>query len=315
MLDGALLLCGKKPITATTKRLGDPVIIFESFDLGIRKVFTDISSVIDSVDPFDAFAIHKAVYQAVFRQEPFSGGLYLSTHAEVPKGSGLGTSSIIAAACVKALFKLMGKDAGDDEVYSKVFTAEQLMRTGGGWQDQVGGLAPGLKYFCSLPGLNQQIMIERLALDEKTSSELKERFVLLFSGQRRLARNILREETNCFIRNDPKAMAALDRIRQICALMKFELGRGNVSGFAHRITEQFELVKTLDKNASNLCIDYIFDVCEDLIEGKSICGAGGGGFLIIILKKGVTKDELQMRFDTLFSGGGGLRVWDSELII
>jgi fucokinase len=314
MLDGAVLLNGKMPITAVAKRINSPGIIFESLDLGARKTFNSISDMMTGNDPYDMFAIHKAVYCSVFSDSVPTAGLYLSTRADVPKGSGLGTSSIMAAACVKALFELIGINAGDDVIYSKVFAAEQLMGTGGGWQDQVGGLAPGLKYFYSDPGLYQRIKIERLNLATKTRDELRRRFVLVFSGQRRLARNILREETNRFIRNDPDALAAADCLRKICALMKFELERGNVSGFASYVTDQFELVKTLDKGASNVCIEYIFDACNDLIDGKSICGAGGGGFLMIILKEGVTVAQLTKRLDSLFSGGG-VQVWDSELIV
>ena len=157
--------------------------------------------------------------------------------------------------------------------------------------------------------------IDPIKLSEKTKNDLKNRFALVFSGQRRLARNVLREETNRLIRNDPAALSAANRIRQLCALMKFELERNNISGFARFVTEQFELVKLLDDGASNACIEYIFEVCDDLTDGKSICGAGGGGFLQIILKEGVTKDELKDRLNKTFSDSGGVQVWESELII
>ena len=71
----------------------------------------------------------------------------------VPKGSGLGTSSILSGACVKAIFEFMGIPYTEDDLYSHVLCMEQIMATGGGWQDQVGGLSSGIKYITSAPGI------------------------------------------------------------------------------------------------------------------------------------------------------------------
>ena len=84
--------------------------------------------------------------------ENLGSGLYLSTQViNIPRGSGLGTSSILAGACVKALYEMLGKEVTDEELYDRVLCMEQIMSTGGGWQDQVGGLAPGIKMVSSEP--------------------------------------------------------------------------------------------------------------------------------------------------------------------
>lgn len=324
MIDGALLLNGKKPIRAVAAKIQDG-IEFKSNEQGIQKHFTDIRDIQDCGNTSDPFALHKAVLLAcgivplggdtTMKEfcDSIEGGLSLETEAEVPKGSGLGTSSIIAAASVKAVFELMGKQADDEMVYARVFLAEQLMNTGGGWQDQVGGLTYGIKYFVSDPGIHQKIQVDTLLLKEEIKEELDRRFALVFSGQRRLARNVLRGEMNQLIRNDPQALDALRQIQEYCAVMRYHLLKGNITEFAHYVTRQFDLVKTLDKGASNACIEYIFDVCDDLIDGKSICGAGGGGFLQVILKEGVTKRQLQDRIEAVFADCG-VEVWDCALI-
>lgn len=326
MLDAALLLKGEMPIKVIVRRLDEPVIILESFDLNSIKKYENIEEVRECNNPYDTFALHKAVLVAsglipndiigvtlADICNMIGGGLYLSTSVDVPKGSGLGTSSIVAAACIKAVREILGQDVGDDTIYAQVFLAEQLMTTGGGWQDQVGGLNAGLKLFHSQPGIYQKIDVEFLKLPEHIERELDERFVLIFSGQRRLARNVLREEMNQCIRNDKVAMESIERIRQVCMLMKYQLDRGNVTEFGKCLSEQFELVKKLDKGASNTCIEYIFDVCDDLIDGKSICGAGGGGFLQVILKEGVTKEDLTKRIDSEFLDCG-VKVWDCNIL-
>jgi fucokinase len=163
------------------------------------------------------------------------------------------------------------------------------------------------------PGVYQNREIEPVNQAPEVMEELNERFALIFSGQRRLARNVLREELARCIENNVETLAALARIRSLCVLMKFELEQGNVTQFARYVTEQFALVKTIDKGASNTYIEYIFDVCDDLIDGKSICGAGGGGFLQVILKKGITKEIFRERLEKVF-GDCGVKLWECELI-
>lgn len=322
MLDAALLLKGKLPVRVETEVLSDPVVVLESADQRLKRVFTDIEEVRACGDPLDPFALHKACLAAAFLFEGFSsleqfaaaagGGIRLATSVDVPKGSGLGTSSILAAGCMKALDEIAGIGFDEDLVYEQVFAVEQLMGTGGGWQDQVGGLTPGLKFFTSKPGMRQVIDVERLSLDPRTARELDERFALIYSGQRRLARNVLRSETSKLIGNDAAAHAAIGRIRELAALMRHYLLSDDVTGFARCMTEQLSLVKELDSGVTNTCVDYIFDVCDDLVDGKSVCGAGGGGFLQVILKPGVSRESLARRLENEF-GGCGVELWDARI--
>ena len=71
-----------------------------------------------------------------------------------------------------------------------------------------------------------------------------------------------------------------------------------------RSSRVWELSKQLDQGSTNTCIDQIFMACQDLICGQFISGAGGGGFLQVILKKGVTKETLRARIRELFQDSG-----------
>ena len=70
------------------------------------------------------------------------------------------------------------------------------------------------------------------------------------------------------------------------------------------MNQHWELSKQLDAGSTNTCIEQIFMACDDLIEGRFICGAGGGGFLMVMLKKGVSKDELSQRLTAIFQNSG-----------
>lgn len=95
--------------------------------------------------------------------------------------------------------------------------------------------------------------------------------------------------------------------------MKFELEKGNIDAFARLLNDHWELSKRLDGGCTNTCIEQIFLSVEDMLDAKMICGAGGGGFLQVILKKGCTKEDLKNRIHSVFQESG-VAVWDCELI-
>ena len=325
VLNAAVMLDGNCPIEVVVKKVDEPVIVLASADSGAEQTFTDISSLQDSSNPYDPFALHKAALIAcgvIPYKDPISvqeitenlgSGLYLSTQViNIPRGSGLGTSSILAGACVKALYEMLGKEVTDEELYDRVLCMEQIMSTGGGWQDQVGGLAPGIKMVSSEPAIRQRITCVPCKISEKTRKELDERFCLIYSGQRRLARNLLRDVVGRYVGGIEDAVDVLYEIQQTAVLMRFELEKGNIDGFAELLNQHWELSKKLDAGCTNTCIDMIFHSVEDLIDGKMICGAGGGGFLQVVLKKGVTQEDVRKRLREVFQDSG-VDVWSCSL--
>ena len=73
------------------------------------------------------------------------------------------------------------------------------------------------------------------------------------------------------------------------------------------------LSQKIDKGSTNTLIDQIFSSIDDLIDGRLVCGAGGGGFLQVVLKKGVSKKDVQGRLKTVFQDSL-VDVWDCELV-
>lgn len=314
------------PVQVTLRRLKEYHIELESQDIGGFSVINTLEEIQDCHNPYDIFALHKAALLAckVIPEEKggnltslltkLGGGIYLSTQViGVPKGSGLGTSSILSGACVKGIYELFGKNVSDAEIYNTVLLMEQLMSTGGGWQDQVGGLTTGLKYITSKPGKKQELQVEYTKLQPETKKELQERFALIYTGQRRLARNLLRDVVGGYIGNRKESVEALSEMKRVAVLMKFELEQGNVDGFAELLNKHWELSVKLDGGSTNTCIEQIFMSCEDLIAGRFIAGAGGGGFLQVILKKHVSHEELHERLHEIFQDSG-VDVWDCELM-
>ena len=320
-----MILNGALPVAARLTRLDEEKVILASSDMGAHREFDTIEELQSVGDPYDPYVLQKAALLACgiiperggdLRSilSRLGGGFRMDTEVTgVPKGSGLGTSSILAAACVKALFGFTGTACTEQDLYRRVLVMEQIMSTGGGWQDQVGGLTNGIKFITTRPGLVQEIRVEPVQMTEEDMEELNQRLILIYTGQRRLARNLLRDVVGRYIGNELETVDALDQIQRVAALMRFELERGHIDDFAHLLSEHWELSKQIDSGSSNTLIEQIFGAVDDLLEGKMICGAGGGGFLQAVMKKGVTKDQVSRKLGDVFQDAG-IEVWDCRLV-
>lgn len=324
VLNAAILLNGELPVEVTLERIDEHKIIFESRDMDVYGEFDSIEPLQATGDPYDPFALQKAALvacgiiptqgdnlEAILTR--IGGGFKMNSEVTgVPKGSGLGTSSILSGACVKALLDFLGIHYTEADLYSYVLCMEQIMATGGGWQDQVGGLSHGIKYITTLPGIKQEIKVSHIELSEEAKQELNKRFALIYTGQRRLARNLLRDVVGRYVGNEPDSLYALNEIQRVAALMRFELERGHIDDFAKLLDYHWELSKKVDAGSTNTLIDQIFASIDDLIDGRLVCGAGGGGFLQVVLKKERTKEDVHTRLKEVFQDSD-IDVWGVSL--
>ena len=325
VLNAAILLDGEYPVEVRLEKLQERKIIFDSRDMDVHGEFETIEPLQATGDPYDPFALQKACLLACGIIPKSGGNLNevlerlgggFAMHSEVtnvPKGSGLGTSSILSAACVKCVFEFMGIAYTEEDLCGHVLAMEQIMSTGGGWQDQVGGITGGIKYITAMPGMEQKLKVQHLELSDGTMRELSDRFCLIYTGQRRLARNLLRDVIGRYVGNEPDSLFALNEIQRVAALMRFELERGNVDEFAKLLEYHWTLSQKVDAGSTNTLIDQIFASIEDLIDGRLVCGAGGGGFLQVVLRKGVSKDQVHVRLKEVFQDSP-VDIWPCDFI-
>ena len=188
-------------------------------------------------------------------------------------------------------------------MFYDVLAIEQMMGTGGGWQDQVGGVSKGINLVTSEKGIKQNIKKKKLNISQKTMEQLKERFCLIYTGERRLQRNLLKEVVKRYIGN------VGDNIRDE---MTFALENGNIDLFASLLNCHLQYSKMIDSGATNGLIEKIFEIIDDMIDGKMVCGAGGGGFLQVILKKNVSKEMLHNKLRGVFPDSE-IDVWECNI--
>ena len=121
----------------------------------------------------------------------YGGGIDIACTSSLPAGSGMGGSSILAAAVLKSVSGLLGLSCEESDLVYLVSQVEQVMTTGGGWQDQIGAIYGGFKIGRSECGLPLQVTVQTVELPEVLRRALESRLVVVYTGQQRLAKDTL----------------------------------------------------------------------------------------------------------------------------
>ena len=199
-------------------------------------------------------------------------------------GSGLGTSSILGSAIIACLSRILGFEPAKEDLFSRTLYMEQLMTTGGGWQDQIGGVVGGVKHIETEPSLSQVPRISWTDLKDRPNMDLSERFLLYYTGYRRMAKNILRNIVGKYLDRNTVTLETIQQLEEKSFEMKEELDHRNIDAFGRKIADAWDLNKTLDPGTSNEHIEAILGKISHLIYGAKLLGAGGGGFFFIVTK-------------------------------
>ncbi|KAL6059312.1 Fucose kinase, variant 2 [Balamuthia mandrillaris] len=205
----ALKMEGKKPIVAKARRIPEPIIIMHLSSEGITHTTElccrECSHLSDFAQPLAAGALLKTIilYMGIVDlasplplqqqlKQNIGGGLEIACVTDLPQGSGLGTSSILAGAVLRAVEMAVGRNSGKegsrgerktlDSLVDAVILVEQMLTTGGGWQDQVGGLFPGIKYTTSPAKLPLEVNVDVLEVPSTFLELLNQHLLLIYTG-------------------------------------------------------------------------------------------------------------------------------------
>ena len=238
--------------------------------------------------------------------QSLGAGLHVITQSRVPKGSGLGTSSILAATLLAALHSLRGPTPSAQTLVEQTLLLEQRLSTGGGWQDQVGGIVGGVKSTITLPGIPQKPVIEELALTEAHYATLQERVVVYYSGQQRLARDILRRVMGRWLAREPAASLLTEQLRRGAADLRTAMLKGRWSMAAEQIARYWQIKKELYPGSTTPAIDLLFLEMRDDYQAAGLAGAGGGGFAYFLCKNARQAERLRQRLASHAARPGSL---------
>ena len=286
---------GILPITVSAQKLEEKRLEFQNDNTVISLLPEEIDK-IEVRCGFSDFNLHLAALKTigVTKNTVIKNGFRLTTCVTgIAKGSGLGTSSILLTGCFRALGRMFAKDYSDDEIINMVFVAEQLMNTGGGWQDQAGGITPSVKITTSAPGVPQTPEIRYIDVPESFMPFFSERLCLVSTGERHFGRFMVNSVMGRYLSRDPVTLNAFEELKKLNPELENAIKNGDGSSFARCINRQWSLLKELSPDVTDVHIDKIVDECKKAADALCICGAGAGGYLLAVLKEDVSFDDFR----------------------
>lgn len=309
----AVELNGQAPIQAFARRCDEPTITIRSIDLGLSETLVDYDQVGGYRGIGSGFAVAKAAlalcgfhpmfnggrFPALAAQlDDFGGGVDLSMLSAIPKGSGMGASSILAATVLGALSDLCGHGWDAQAIAARVSAIEQMLGSGGGWQDQFGGLLPGAKLVESQPGLRQPTVVRHLPTAFFDSPEYQSRALLYYTGITRVAHNVLREIVRGLFLNERSRLdtiAAIGRNSRDC----FDaIQREDLDGYVASIDRSWRLNQQLDSGTNPPEVAALVDRVTPHASALKLAGAGGGGFLYVLCRDAAAARALRIELES-----------------
>ena len=247
-------------------------------------------------------AIEHVYFRQVLQQLNIQGVEIVST-ADVPAGTGLGSSSSFTVGLLHALYSYKGKFVSKERLASEACEIE-IDKLGNpiGKQDQYAAAYGGLNYYEFRK--DGSVVVEPVIMSEDARRELEENLMMLYTGQLHSASEILKEQSGNITAGDRENNQL--RICELAKTLRSELQNNNVGSMGEILHENWLLKKTLASGISNPMIDEMYSraIANGAVGGK-LLGAGGGGFLLFYVPKNRQEDvkkatglpQMPMSFD------------------
>lgn len=295
----AVELNGQPPLQAYVKPCREPHIILRSIDLGASETVRTFDELADFHHVGSPFSIPKAAlalagfvpafcadrYASLADQlRAFGCGIELTMLSAVPAGSGLGTSSILAATVLGAVSDFCGLNWDKTEIGRRTLVLEQLLTTGGGWQDQFGGITAGVKLLQSVKGFRQSPEVRWLPDTLFTDAAYSTCHLLYYTGITRTAKHILAEIVRKMFLNEHDELALLRDMKDHAMQMYDAIQRADFHEMGALVRRTWTQNQLLDTGTNPEAVRHLTSLIDDLCLGYKLPGAGGGGFLYMIAK-------------------------------
>ncbi|MBR6455389.1 MAG: bifunctional fucokinase/L-fucose-1-P-guanylyltransferase [Prevotella sp.] len=299
VINMAIELNGQQPLQTYVKPCREPRIILRSIDLGATEIVETYEQLADYNRVGSPFSIPKAAlalagflpeFSAVEyttladRLKAFGAGIELTMLSAIPAGSGLGTSSILAGTVLGALSDFCGLSWDKNEIGRRTLILEQLLTTGGGWQDQFGGLLAGVKLLETERGFHQQPVVRWLPDGIFTHPDHRACHLLYYTGITRTAKQILAQIVRRMFLNQHDELAQLRLMKQHTMQMYEALQRENFEEMGRLVRKTWQQNQQLDSGTNPPEVARITALIDDLCLGYKLPGAGGGGYLYMVAK-------------------------------
>lgn len=295
----AINLNGQPPLQTYVKPCAEPHIILRSIDLGASEIITTYDELSAYNKVGSPFSIPKAAlslagflprfckdsYRTLDEQlRAFGCGIEVTLLSAIPAGSGLGTSSLLASTVLGALSDFCGLGWDKTEIGHRTLVLEQLLTTGGGWQDQYGGLLPGIKLLHTERGFGQSPDVRYLPGDLFQQPDYRECHLLYYTGITRTAKTILAEIVRRMFLNEHDELLQLREMKAHALEMFDAIQRLDFERMGRLVGKTWQQNQLLDAGTNPPAVEALTRLIDDLCLGYKLPGAGGGGYLYMVAK-------------------------------
>ena len=295
----AIELNGQPPLQAYVKPCRDLHIVLRSIDLGAMEVIDTFEQLAEYNKVGSPFSTPKAAlalagflpafcaenYKTLREQlEAFGSGIELTLLSAIPAGSGLGTSSILASTVLGAVSDFCSLAWDKNEIGRRTLVLEQLLTTGGGWQDQFGGVLGGVKLLQTQRGFDQNPQVRWLPDSLFTQPEYAQCHLLYYTGITRTAKTILAEIVRRMFLNHGGELRQLRAMKAHAIDMYEAIQRQNYEAFGQLVRKTWQQNQLIDSGTNPDSVQRITSLIDDLCLGYKLPGAGGGGYLYMVAK-------------------------------
>ena len=288
----AIELNGQPPLHAYIRPSKELRIVLRSIDLGAMEAVETSEQLKDFMHVGSPFSIPKAaLVLAGFgtgvlkgELEAFGSGIEITLLSAIPAGSGLGTSSILAATVLGALNDFCGLGWDKNEIGHRTLMLEQMLTTGGGWQDQFGGVLGGVKLLQTGRGFAQNPQVRWLPTDLWTQPEYRPCHLLYYTGITRTAKSILAEIVRRMFLNHGDELRLLRQMKAHTLDMYEAIQQNDFVRMGQLVRKTWTQNQLLDSGTNPESVEALTRLIDDLCLGYKLPGAGGGGYLYMIAK-------------------------------
>lgn len=275
----------------------DDKVQYTAADLGVTETHDKVA-----LNAPVRLALHQGVYRRIMRD--FNDGnnipLTLTTLCDVPAGSGLGSSSTLVVAMLKAFVELLNLPLGEYEIAHLAYEIERIdIGLNGGKQDQYAATFGGFNFIEF--GANDKVIVNPLRIKHWIISELESSLLLYYTGASRESAEIIDRQVNNVKSGNTKSIDAMHNLKIEAIHMKECLLKGDIHEFGRSMARSWEAKKGMASSISNASIEKMYATAmrAGAYAGK-ISGAGGGGFMMLLVEP--TKRAYVLNSMNEFSG-------------
>ena len=297
VINFAIELNGQPPLQTYIRPSKELRIVLRSIDLGAMEVVETTEQLTDFMHVGSPFSIPKAaLVLAGFGKknaplstlrsqlESFGSGIEITLLSAIPAGSGLGTSSILASTVLGAINDFCGLGWDKIEIGRRTLMLEQMLTTGGGWQDQFGGVLGGVKLLQTGRGFDQSPQVRWLPNDLWLQPEYRPCHLLYYTGITRTAKHILAEIVSRMFLNHGDELRLLREMKEHTMEMYEAIQRNDFQRMGTLVRKTWLQNQALDSGTNPAAVAALTSLVDDLCLGYKLPGAGGGGYLYMIAK-------------------------------